>query len=53
MHLEIFTVDLRHGNVGFKVPSVPLADTAGIRFLQPIHADPNRTRWRITGNPEN
>ena len=23
--------------------SVPLADTAGVRFLQRIHADPNRT----------
>jgi len=34
-------MDLRHGNVEFKVTPDPLADTAAILLPQRIYADPN------------
>jgi hypothetical protein len=36
--MEIFTADLRHRRVDFRVPSDPLTDTNWILMLQRIYA---------------
>jgi hypothetical protein len=41
--MEIFTADLRHRRVDFRVPSDPLTDTNWILMLQRIYADPIAT----------
>jgi hypothetical protein len=41
---EIFTADLRHRGIDFRVPSEPLADTAWIFLLQRTYVEPSAAR---------